>query len=496
MQKIRLNGSLRCIKRSVSMGAVLSGSILIYFLLVSQLCRNGCTDYTLTALLLPGHLAVIAGFALIVWRVVRYNPDLMFSPAIGFMVCCAVFFGFGNLSTILSDDSTQYFMALGLYHPGEAGQLRADVLTFFGATVLLTALNFGFSLRYGEFPKGRAASALPARVISLTFVLGGLALKYGVLIPARWGYVQWVVPGMLSNLAQVPDLGFFLMAFMAARGDRTMRWMFPFLWVPYLGLCLLEFSKTTVMFAVLMPALGTFLGKRSFKSLAIWLVFAGVLFSATQNVNLSSRKAVYSYSGIEDQAPLEQRVRIFFQSISEAGHDQATLVDLMSLPDQLWWVRLNYAGPQIRAMELYDAGMGTDWLVSPLAYLIPRVLWPDKPELVSPGQIFNRTVSRNDDTIGRVAITIFGEGYWLMGWAGVALISACTGLILGVLTRQSYFYMESKNFIYLPLVLVAYKMAVMDVLGFFQTNILGSLSIYIGFRVTVATLLFMLKGAR
>jgi hypothetical protein len=157
--------------------------------------------------------------------------------------------------------------------------------------------------------------------------------------------------------------------------------------------------------------------------------------------------------------------------MSLANSDDEIIIDGAALPSQLWWARLSYAGPQIRATELFDTGQPLPLMYSPFQVLIPRAIWPNKPELTNLGLMFNREVSRNSQTLGRVAFTIFGEGYWMFGWAGIFLFSGLTGLIFGVMTRKSQQWYHQRDFIFLPAILLATKMGALGVLGFFQTGI-------------------------
>ena len=47
-------------------------------------------------------------------------------------------------------------------------------------------------------------------------------------------------------------------------------------------------------------------------------------------------------------------------------------------------------------------------------------------------------------------MSIYADGYWKMGWAGVLLFSASAGLILSVTTLFNYRYIVDRNLIFLP----------------------------------------------
>ena len=74
-------------------------------------------------------------------------------------------------------------------------------------------------------------------------------------------------------------------------------------------------------------------------------------------------------------------------------------------------------------------------LVPLLSSFIPRLLWPDKPD-VATGRIVNKefNVSEYEDTF--ISPSILGELYWNFGWAGVILGMALIGGAVGSLASR------------------------------------------------------------
>ncbi len=146
---------------------------------------------------------------------------------------------------------------------------------------------------------------------------------------------------------------------------------------------------------------------------------------------------------------------------------------------QVWWQRLGYAGPQVRAMELYDAGRATSWQVNPLVYFIPRAVWPNKPTMPALGRYFNWEVMGSDHMSTRVGITIYANGYWMMGWPGVILFSAIFGAMMALVTRINLAVLANRNFIYLPAVFAGTQWSAMSQMGFLETSTVGGFSVYV-----------------
>jgi len=78
---------------------------------------------------------------------------------------------------------------------------------------------------------------------------------------------------------------------------------------------------------------------------------------------------------------------------------------------------------------------GFDRFLTLPAGLIPRVIWPDKPQL-SRGVWFSSTFrGLRGDTTSSSAMTIFSEGYLFYGWTGTAVAMLIAGVVLAVVRR-------------------------------------------------------------
>jgi hypothetical protein len=62
--------------------------------------------------------------------------------------------------------------------------------------------------------------------------------------------------------------------------------------------------------------------------------------------------------------------------------------------------------------------------------LIPRIIWPDKPDS-SVGQLFNRQFGISADPDTYISATHLGELYWNFGWPGIIVGMFAIGLLLG-----------------------------------------------------------------
>lgn len=71
------------------------------------------------------------------------------------------------------------------------------------------------------------------------------------------------------------------------------------------------------------------------------------------------------------------------------------------------------------------------------AYLVPRGIWADKPELTQGNWYSLNYLNMPSFTTSSTAITVFGEGYIIFGWLGTIIASGLLGLLLAYLYRKT-----------------------------------------------------------
>lgn len=452
--------------------------LAIWFITCNLTCTLGsCTSATTAGMNLLGLSAVIFLSLRAVMTLTRADQRLLFSPLVAYAASTALFFGLGPMSTFLASEATLGFQANSLYALDGAEMLRTNLLTTAGVAISLFAMQ-------QCLPRGlRAVKNRPVvtiRTVALVFLVTGLVLKHLLIMPSIYGTTNIAVPGMLRNLRYLPDLGFALAAAIAASGDRRWQILFWALWPWHLLLAFPEFSKKSVMMTILLPALGAYIGHRSFKRLMVWILAAMVLFTSLQNVNAISRWGLIEAEEYHEVLGVRER----FELLLEAGfseHGVETYLPAAKIGVQSWWLRLNFSGPQAAAMELYDAGLTSTFTQNILIYVVPRVLWPGKPSIASPGLEFHTIISQNANNRTRVGITVFADGYWKMGWFGLALWAAIFGTALGVITRMTLFQLARGQFLYLPAAMLGLQMGATSSGAFLQNATISALPVYFGY---------------
>ena len=476
--------------RFAAFSAVLS---VMYYFTHTNCQLYECTSERTKSVNTLGQSCLIVASILITYLMVRRDSSSLWTPAVMFPAGTALYFGFGTMSALYSSQSTQYLLMAGTYAIDSSGLIRTNLLTMVGVTVTVLSMCIGMSLRWRNARSQRRngmhimQSGASLQFTAICFLILGGIVKYGLVLPAQYGIIDVTVPGTLKSLTPVMDLGFALAAYLAVRGKATWALLFWCLLPLHFGVTLLEFSKRSAMYAILLPAAGAFLAHRKWFRMLPWLIAAGSAYFFLQNVNTTARLTILDQTGTLTEANFGERLDILRQTIN-GELDLEAVSSVQRAEAQTWWLRLNYSGAQLRAMELYDQGIKGEWDLTFLTTFVPRFLWPEKPLATSQGREFNRIVSGNYDARVRVGMSVYADGYWQFGWVGTFLFSSIMGLTLGIVTRISHSVLSRGQLIYLPIVFLGMQMALLGPLGYLQKSIVGALPIYLGYLVLISVL--------
>lgn len=477
----RLSAGKQLMRRELLSYAFSMGLLSVFLFGADFFCNSVCgpdTAYWISILALF-FLSFFSGR--IVIRVLSKDANMLWTPVVIFPLGTLLFLGFGASSTLLSSDSTRSYLLAGSYGLDASGLMRTTLLSATGVTVLIIFMIMGLRLRLGHIRKsGTSRRTLSLPMTGLLFLILGAILKYGLVLPQQYGLINVTVPGSLKSLTGLVDLGLAIMMYMAASGRKVWYFFFFILWPVHVGLSTLEFSKMVIMFAILLPAAGAYLAHQNWRRLIPWVLLASMMYMTLQDTNTAARLTIMQRTGNIAEADFEQRVEIL-ANIASGDVALSQITSTAMIATQIWWLRLNYSGAQLRAIELYDSGRPGQWTLSLAATLIPRFLWPEKPVAAAQGREFNRIVTGYDEARSRVGMSIYADGYWKMGWLGVVLFSAAAGLILGLVTRFSYSVVLNRDLIFLPVVLMGIRMAALGPMGYLEKSFLAALPILLGY---------------
>ncbi len=464
----------RCIRAYQNALLLLSPLLLFYW----TYPYRGSSDETLDFLnsFLP--LYFIFATTSLAYQVVRKVQGSIWTPFVWFPAQSAVFFGFGPLVEVFGSEVTQYKLDSHFLKLTSNELFRAHKLSVSGVFAMLAGILV--SIRFSKRPwrQGRLefTSSVDPLKLGIFFVFVGGLFKYCIVKPAQWGMIDILIPGVLSNLSDVISIGFAIIAFCAARGSRKAHIILASTLPFHIFLSVLSLSKLEVIIAVLLPVLGSYLGSNNLKRLSLRLFIIGVLFAVTQPFVEFGRSAILQRTNTIDLANYSERSALLVDYVASLGEPMAYNEQAH---EQSWWTRLSFAGPQIRAMELYDSGQANPQLGSAWMYFVPRVIWPDKPILYSPGLYLYRFLSQNDDGASNLGLSIYGDLYWQYGWAGVFIGCWIIGYITGALSGVSLQALRSREFLMMPYILLVLQIGLFSPNKFVINGVVGPIPILV-----------------
>lgn len=414
------------------------------------------------------------------YRLLRLEATLVWMPITIFVLSSALFYGFGPLCFALGSEGTKTYLALRLIKASPDELVRASKLSMVGilfvfAGALATLRIAGHRLVAAR--RRERMSPFSAEMLTVAFLGLGLVLKYGLWYPSTWGLIDVTVPGFMALFTALAALGFGLFAFVAFTRRGFLIALFFALWLIDFLFTTLAFAKIDLMLAMVLPIAGYFLATRKFVPTGLAVCLAIATYSFAQPMVTYAR-----FAGIEDfnASGYFDRAETIYTYIIERPETPQNIVFEGA---QRWWTRLEFSAKQAYAMNLHDRGVTSSSLLQLPILFIPRVVWPDKPELRGPGQDFYFLLTGRDTN--RMSISVYGDLFWQFGWLGVLLVAPVIGMILVLMTNKLLPHIRSRDFIYFPLVLIGLRFALIDPNKYVINGVLSTATFFLTYALII-----------
>jgi hypothetical protein len=146
--------------------------------------------------------------------------------------------------------------------------------------------------------------------------------------------------------------------------------------------------------------------------------------------------------------------------------------------------RFSYVNAATMVVAWHDLGRPGSTFENALAVFVPRLLWPDKPDISAGGR---ELYTEATGTVGTsISPGLPAEAYWNFGWWGIALLMLPLGVVLALLAHASTRIMAQERWLYLPVVLISIQVG---------TRVDGLYVIdYIGTPFTIGVMYILLRG--
>lgn len=444
---------------------------------------------------MPLYFVIVTGY--LGYRTARKVNSAIWTPLVWFPVQSAIFYGFGPLVEIYGNEITQSLMSKHYLSITSKQLFRAHKLSVTGITCVLLGIYVHVLFRGKAWNLHTNQLQVPLfnpYRLGMFFVIAGGLFKYLIYKPSQWELNNLLVPGVLSAVADVSNLGFAIVAYCAASGNRAARTVMLTLFPLHIFLNMLSMSKMEVLIAILLPVIGAFTAHHNIRRVAIQLALIGTIFMLLQPYVHYGRSQIYERSGTITNAGYVERAGYLFEYLSVFGREEVQYYEEED-ERQGWWTRLNFAGPQGQAMELFDSGFANPQLQDAWIRFIPRAIWPEKPILHGPGLVLYRLLSNNDDGASFLGLSIYGDFYWQFGWTGVFVGCFAFGWFLAILTAKSLQLLHRQEFIMMPFVLLGLKIGLLNP-NKFIINTIGAVPIIGFYFLAISLVVWAMRGQR
>jgi hypothetical protein len=303
------------------------------------------------------------------------------------------------------------------------------------------------------------------RVLAAAFLVVGGVARYGIVIPHFLGLGGDILPSVVSMLAKVYSAGLMLLLMLSLRsGGRLLPLAVVLIAIELLAGVML-FRKADVLITVLFVMLAFYQHRPTPLRLVLGGLLVATVFYGVAPFMGFGRIMAIEIAGGREMATVEQRWGILQAYIdgerlpSDNGEVQHALA------------RLSYVNAATMVVGWYDQGRPDESMTHLMAALIPRFMWPDKPDLTESGRALYTLATGNEGT--SISAGLFAEAYANLGWWGVPLLMFPLGIILTVLSRMAITVMGRGQYLYLPVVLIGVHVGT-RVDGHFVTDVIGA----------------------
>jgi len=415
-----------------------------------------------------GPLGLMSIMLLGAWWHLQRQPLAIWQPIFWFRVAVAAYYGMGNLAPYIANDTTMLFIrAMYDFSEDEAfkvGMINvACSLCVLGTAWMIPAPSPAVSATAPPLKSNQSARGATTMLFAAAFLIAGGLVRYFVVLPSTLGLID-TIPGLIMPLAKSYIVGLFLLILVALRGNRTAM-AFAAVLVPLdLAIGLLTFAKTEVLLTLIFCYLAFLHHRLTLQRILIGIVLIVGVYSQLDPVIHYGRNEIYRRYA-ERGAPLRVRLEILEAYTGDLGAD-AELSERQSFLS-----RLSYTNAASMVTTWHDIGRPGDSLKNAFIVLIPRAIWPEKPEITAIGKELYLAASSDEGS--SISPGLFAESYWNFGWAGIPLLMPVYGLFLVLLSRSALRAMKVENWLYLPAVLLGIQIGA-RVDGWYVSDVIGA----------------------
>jgi hypothetical protein len=358
-----------------------------------------------------------------------------FAALAWFILGAGVYFGLGVCVGGLVPDPRS------IHYGSEAlllGDLRRiDVLNSSSVTLVLAA-GMPFAYRLRKVTRRRAIGA-PAMDVLLLRLFPAISLMALVAIGLQLIFfpiaTNLIVRTLLSSIYMIVPCCILALGMVRSRLDFHWAAIGVLVFISALLLSILTMSKFAIMSNVAAFFAGMWVYRRSIWSVSCGLLLMGGFYTYAGALANDGRSNA-AYDPVANS--LFTRLWILADTIGANTKDEQpqasdSAADL-NVPSTV--TRFSVADLQAYLMEQYDnhqpgASLDDYWVAA-----VPRILWPDKPNVTRFGTELHEQFWSTANATSALAPTYSAEAYWNYGPLGVVVVSLLVGMEIGWLTHR------------------------------------------------------------
>jgi hypothetical protein len=370
-------------------------------------------------------LVVLAGSATAALGTIRRDRTALLGPLPYLPAALGLYYGVGPLVYIWGSYATIAMMD-AFFPVAPPDYLQVQGLVAVGVVSIGLGLLIAGPWRHEKRFNPRRLIEKATIPTGVVLCLIGFAVEGFVELPRMTGADAGIPSGFVQQVGDFVMAGVIVLRLAAAGGRRGAVVFWGIALATQVTFGLFQTSK----FAVLMPlvitlgvevALGT--STRVVLPLALG---AGLMLPSFATVMLIARSSLQERVGLVSSVNTRLEA---FRSANETRRSQ----DNQDTEIQQWWARISYVNYQSFVLQDYNNGNHGSTLKNVELIMIPRWVWPDKPNFSMLGTSFNVRVSGRGGSAA--APGVLAEGYWNFGWLGVFLSGGGLGLCIGLAQR-------------------------------------------------------------
>jgi hypothetical protein len=420
--------------------------IILAFLLLSQESSDADIQNTMNHVA-PLWLSGVLGYSAV--RMIVSDTCAIWTPMFWFRIGTIVYFGFGSYVPLIVNETTRAYLD-SFFIVYAADMLKVNAVVAAGvATILATNI----ALEKLQTPLRGATTYRATEILRIGIMLYavGAAIKYLVVLPNILAGSPVVIPGFVMNLTAFGLVGISLLTIWSLQQKRKYFLVVVGLVLLEMMVGLLQLSKIEMLYPFLSFVIGVLTVRATLLRFAAVAVAFWLIFNFVQPWITHARHEDKMFSpNSTEQVPLFDRIA-FLTSYFGAAAEQT---DAETLQESM--IRLSFVHMAAFVISQYDRGVPGDSLRNVSYSLIPRFLWPDKPEVLVGAELATLASGTEDNSI---SAGYFAEVYWNLGWAG-ALLLIPVGIAFNVASRFAASTLHRGDWIYLPVLFLNLKTAV------------------------------------